>query len=378
MEKSKLKPVVLAIAALVVVFLLLAGVKAAQIKSMIQAGKSFVPPAEAVTSAKVMMDEWPRSTAGVGSITAVQSVVIAAELPGTVRSIGFASGEVAKRGQVLVKLDTSVEEANLRSAEAELSLAKSSLDRARGLREGGANTVADLDAASARAAQAEAAVASLQATIAKKTLRAPFDGRLGIKSVEVGQVVSPGLGLVSLQSFDAVHAEFWMPQQALVDLRVGLAVRIVTDTFPNESWSGQIKTISPEIDPKTRNVRVQAVLENGDGRLLPGMFVNVEVLGSKPDPVLTIPASAVLYAPYGDSVFAIEEKRVDDRSERFAKQKFVRLGERRGDLVRVMSGLDAGETIVSSGAFKLRNGARLEINDELRLDAELEPTLRDR
>src|SRR2546421_689179 len=199
---------------------------------------------------------------------------------------------------------------------------------------------------------------TLHATIAKKTIRAPFDGRVSIKQVELGQVLAWGTAVASLQSIHPIYAEFWLPQQALAELRVGMNGRLRTDVFPQASWEGTLTTINPEVDVNTRNVRVRATFPNTDGRLRPGMFVNVEVLSPEKRTVLVIPSTAVLYAPYGDSVFAIEEKPdAAGKQGLIAHQKFVRLGERRGDLVAVDSGLDAGETIVSSGAFKLRNGA---------------------
>jgi membrane fusion protein (multidrug efflux system) len=273
-----------------------------------------------------------------------------------------------------VKLDTSAEEAQLASALADASLARITLDRAQQLRRGGANAQAELDAAEARAKQAEAAVANLRATIAKKTIRAPFDGRIAIRQVELGQVVSPGTPIASLQSVTPIYADFWLPQQALAELRAGQKTRLRTDTFPDASWAGEITTVNPEVDPATRNVRVRATFQNADGRLRPGMFGNVEVASGEKRSVLVIPATAILYAPYGDSVFAIEEKKgAGGKPSSVVRQKFVRTGERRGDLVAIAAGLEAGETIVSSGAFKLRNGATVAIDNSLAPDAQTAP-----
>jgi membrane fusion protein (multidrug efflux system) len=373
--KSNGKQWVVVVAALVVAVVALAGTKAGQIVSMVRAGESFVPPPQAVTSAQVEQVEWEPTTPAVGSLVAVRGVVLAAELPGTVRQIAFESGTSVHRGDLLVKLDTSAEEAQLASAAAEASLARLSLDRARRLREGQANAQADLDAAEARAAQADAAVANLKAVIAKKTIRAPFDGRIAIRQVELGQVVSPGTAIASLQSVSPIHADFWLPQQALAKLRAGERVRARTDTFPEDEWDGEVTTVNPEVDPATRNVRVRATFPNGDGRLRPGMFVKVDVLSSERRQVLTIPATAVIFAPYGDSVFALEQKKDAAGKDAYvARQKFVRTGERRGDVVAVLSGLSAGDTVVSSGAFKLRNGTSVVVNNALAPHAQLEPT----
>jgi membrane fusion protein (multidrug efflux system) len=372
--KSNKRQWFVVVAGLVAVVVVLVGAKAGQIVAMVRAGESFAPPPEAVTSAQVEVTEWEPTTPAIGSLVAVRGVVLAAELPGTVREIAFESGAFVKRGALLVRFDTSAEEAQLAAAEASASLARLGLERARKLRQGEANAQADLDAADARAKEADATVANLRAVIAKKTLRAPFDGRIAIRQVELGQVVSPGSPIASLQSVSPIHADFWLPQQALARLQPGQPARVRTDTFPGEEWDGEITTVNPEVDPSTRNVRVRATLENRDGRLRPGMFVNVEIRSPEKRSVLTIPATAVIFAPYGDSVFAIEEKKDETgRTSAVARQKFVRTGERRGDLVAVISGLSPGETVVSSGAFKLRNGAAVAVNNALAPQAKLAP-----
>lgn len=372
--KSKTKRWIVVVVGLLAVVGILAGIKAGQIVTMVRAGESFVPPPEAVTSAKVDSAEWESTRAAIGSLVALRGVTLGAELPGTVREIAFDSGAAVKRGQVLVKLDTSAEEAQLAAARADASLARINLGRARKLRASGSNAQADLDAAEARAQQTAATVANLAAVIAKKTIRAPFDGRVAIRQIELGQVVSAGTPIASLQSVSPIHADFWLPQQALAELEPGQRVRLRTDVFPDARWDGEISTINPEVDTATRNVRIRATFPNGDGRLRPGMFGNVQVLSSEKRPVLVIPATAVMFAPYGDSVFVIEEQKdAAGAAKAVARQKFIRPGERRGDYVAVASGLAAGETVVSSGAFKLRNGAAVVVNDALAPDAHLAP-----
>lgn len=357
----------------------LAGTKAAQIGTMMKAGASMVPPPIAVASAKVEKVEWAARRPAVGSLVAIHGVTLAAELPGLVREISFESGSFVRRGAVLVRFDTSTEEAQLASAEADASLARISLGRATELRKADANAPADLDAAEARAKQADAAVAALQATIAKKSIRAPFDGRISIRQVELGQVVASGTPVASLQSVSPIHAEFWLPQQALSDLKVGQHSHVTVDTFPGATWEGEITTINPEVDTATRNVRVRATVENPDGRLRPGMFANVELVGSERRALLVIPATAVIFAPYGDSVFVIDDKQLaPGQKSSVVRQEFVRLGERRGDFVEVQSGLSAGDRIVAAGAFKLRNGATVALNDALGPKAELNPKPMDR
>jgi membrane fusion protein (multidrug efflux system) len=372
--KTKTKLWAGTLAGLVVIVAILVGVKASQIVKMIGAGKSFVPPPESVTSAKAEKAEWVPMKSAIGTLVAFRGATLGAELPGTVREVHFDSGTFVRKGQVLLKLDTSAEEAQLASAEADESLARLNLERARSLREGGANTPADLDLAVARAKAAAAAVEVLRATIAKKTIRAPFDGRIAIRQVELGQVISAGAPVASLQSVDPIYAEFSLPQQALAELRMGQKAHMHVDIFPDAEWDGAITTINSEVDPSTRNVRIRATFPNRDGRLRPGMFAKVEVQSSDARTVLAIPATAVLFAPYGDSVFVVEERKdAAGKATPVAQQKFVRLGERRGDLVAVESGLAPGETVVTSGAFKLRNGMAVAIHNELAPDVRLAP-----
>jgi membrane fusion protein (multidrug efflux system) len=372
--KTSRKIWIAVIVGLLAVVAVLAGVKAGQIGKMIQAGKSFTPPPETVTTAKVEAASWLPTRTAVGTLVAVRGVTLGAELPGTIREIHFDSGQSVRKGAVLVKLDTSTEEAQLQAAIADAKLAEDNLARAVDLRKGEANTPADLDAARTRATQAQATVATLRTTIAKKTIQAPFDGRVAIRQVELGQVVSPGTPIASLQSVSPIYAEFWLPQQALADVKAGQKVRMTTDTFPGQAWEGTVSTVNTEVDVATRNVRLRATFPNPDGRLRPGMFANVEVLAGAARPVLVIPATAALFAPYGDSVFVLEEKPdAAGKPAATVTQRFVRLGERRGDLVAVESGLKEGDVVVSSGAFKLRSGASVVVRNELAPKVELAP-----
>lgn len=367
------------IAVLVLVLVVLAGIKALQIMAMIQAGKKFVPPPDSVTTAKVEASEWQASRAAIGTLVAVHNLTVSSELPGIVRQINFDSGEAVRAGAPLVKLDTTVEEAQLSAALADATLTRQTLDRQKSLRASGNNSPSDLDAAEARFKQSEASVAQLRATISKKSLHAPFDGRLGIRQVELGQILSPGTPLTTLQSVNPIYAEFSLPQQTLADLQRGMQARLHTDAFPGANWDGRITTINSEVDVATRSVRVRATFPNQDGRLRAGMFANVEVLSDDKRPVLLIPQTAVIFAPYGDSVFSVEEKKgADGKSSLTARQKFVRLGEKRGDLVAVENGVVAGETIVSSGAFKLRNGSAVVVKNDLAPDAVVSPRPTDR
>jgi membrane fusion protein (multidrug efflux system) len=393
--KSRARVWIIAIVGLILVIGVLVGVKVGQIRAMIQAGKSFVPPPESVTSVQAMSVSWQSRRSAIGSLVAVHDVTLGAELPGLIREVNFDSGKTVRRGAVLVKLDTTNEEAQLASATADTALATTTLERARALRKGGANTQADLETAEARAKQTAAVAANLRATIVKKTIRAPFDGRIAIRQVERGQVVSPGTPIATLQSVDPIYAEFSLPQQALAELKVGQTATMRVDSYPGKEWTGAISTVNSEVDAATRNVRVRATFPNKDGVLRPGLFVNVEVQAADKHEALIIPATSVVYAPYGDSVFVLEPAPAgpagDDKKGAppagtspagkpalVAMPRFVRLGERRGDLVAVVSGLKAGETLVSNGAFKLRKGARVIVNNALAPSVELDPKPVDR
>jgi len=372
--KSELKQRIAVVVALLALVAILVGLKAGQIVTMVRASEAFLPPPEAVTSTEVQATEWETTRAAIGTLVAVRGVTLGAEVPGLVTDIAFESGSSVKKGVALVKLDSSAEEAQLDSANADATLAKVTLERAKTLREKGANAQADLDSAEARAAQASATVANLRAIIAKKTVRAPFDGRISIREVELGQILSPGTPIASLQTVDPIYADFWLPQQAMAELRRGERVRMRTDSFPGARWDGQVSVVNPEVDPATRNLRVRATFPNHDGRLVPGMFANVELVSSEKRSVLVIPATAVIFAPYGDTVFVIEDKPdAAGKTASVVRQQFVRLGERRGDLVAVTSGLTAGQRIVTTGAFKLRNGVKVAVNNALAPKAELDP-----
>ncbi|RKG83019.1 efflux RND transporter periplasmic adaptor subunit [Corallococcus terminator] len=359
---------------LFVVIGVLVAVKGAQIVAMIQAGETFVQPPESVTSAKAESFGWQATQGAVGTVIALRGVTLSAELPGVVSDIRFENGASVKKGQVLVQLDTSSEAAQLTGAEADAELARLTRDRVEKLHTQGANTQSELDAVRTRAVQAEATVAHLRTLIAKKVIRAPFEGRIGIRQVELGQLVSPGNPIASLQSITPALVEFQLPQQALAQVKQGQKVRIRVDVFPGNAWEGELTTINPEVELSSRNVRMRATVPNADGRLLPGMFANIEVLAEASHPVVAIPATAVLFAPYGDSVFTLSEgKDAAGKPALLARQQFVRLGERRGDFVEVTSGLTAGQTVVSSGVFKLKNGAAVVLNNALAPPVEAAP-----
>ena len=373
--KRTTKTVWKVIAALVGVFLVIAGIKVLQIVTMISAGKKMVPPPTTVTSAEVKKGDWQPMLTAVGSISPVQGAMISAELAGTVSEIDFQSGALVKKGQVLLKLDASPELAQMRSAEADAELAKNDLERARGLAERKVISAAEFDAAQSKYAQKKAAVENMQSVIDKKQIRAPFDGTAGIRAVNPGQMVKVGDPLVSLQALGQVFVDFSLPQQQLADVKPDLTVKVTTDAIPDREFEGKLTAVNSSIDPTTRNVTLQATLDNRDNALRAGMFARVKVLLPQKSPTLFIPATAVSYAPYGNSVFVIEKKS-DEKTKQenlILRQQFIRTGETRGDFVAVTDGLKEEEQVVSTGVFKLRNGMHVVVDNKLAPKSELAP-----
>jgi len=368
------KKIILTLVIVLVLVGLLAGIKGLQFQTMFAQGANFAQPPETVTTTEVKQDTWQPTLTAVGSVAAVQGVMLSAEMSGAVKNIAFESGATVRAGDLLVELDSSVEQAQLRSAMASADLARLNLERARELRGKKMMSQADLDSAEAQAKQANAQIDNIRAVIAKKTIRAPFAGRTGIRQVNLGQFLDNGAAIVTLQSLDPVYVDFALPQQYLARLSVGMAVRVTTDAFPGQSFEGKLTAINSEVDAVTRNVRLQATLAT-DGRLRPGMYVNVAAVLPETERVLMIPATAVLYAPYGDSVFVVEDKK-DEKTGVVGKvlnQRFVRLGKMRGDFVVVASGLDVDQTIVTTGVFKLRNGMSVVVDNKLAPNFQLAP-----
>jgi membrane fusion protein (multidrug efflux system) len=306
----------------------------------------------------------------------VQGAIIAAELGGVVSDIKFENGGVAKKGDVIMKLDASQEEALLRSAEAEAELARTDLERTQGLASQKVVSKSELDAAESKFRRLTAIVDQMRSNIRKKTLVAPFDGHVGIRQVNVGQMINAGQQVVALTSLDPVYVDFALPQQHLAQLSQGLEVRVTTDALPGRVFPGKLTAVNSMVDTVTRNVSVQATLENADHVLRPGMFAKAEVVLPEKSSALVIPGSAVSYAPFGDSVFVIEKKKDEKtgKETQVIRQQFVRIGEARGDFVSVKEGLKAGETVVSTGVFKLRNGMAVTINNDLAPKPQINPT----
>jgi membrane fusion protein (multidrug efflux system) len=358
----------------VALFLVAIGfVKYQQVQAALSQASAFQPPPEAVTTIVAREEVWEATVNAIGSVEAVQGVTVSADLPGLVSEIAFDSGRSVARGDVLLRLDARQEQAQLAAAESDRELARLNLERTRGLREEGIVAQADLDTAVARAQTAEARVGEIRATIDRKTIRAPFAGVLGIRQVNLGQYLNGGDPIVPLQSLQPIHVNFSLPQQQVGRVAIGDEVDIAIDGA--KIASGPVTAIDSIVDEATRNVRIQATLENPDGRLRPGMFVEAAVRLGQQDTVVALPASAISYAPYGDSVFIVDDVEAPHGGTyRGVRQQFVKLGPTRGDQVAVVSGVSAGDEVVTSGVFKLRNGAAVHVDNSIQPGNDPAPT----
>lgn len=353
---------------------LLGFVKYRQIQTAIAQSSSFQPPPEAVTTVLARQEAWRPAVEVIGTVTPVNGVTVSADLPGVVESIAFESGRRVRAGDLLVQLDTRQERAQLAAAKARRDLARLSLERIEGLVSKGVASRAELDSAASRKDESEASVEEIDAAIARKTIRAPFAGILGIRQVNRGQYLESGSPIVSLQSIDPIHVDFGVPQQELGRVGVGRRVVLSADDLPGKELAGAVSAVDSVVDPATRNVKIQATVANADGALRPGMFVNVKVELDEGEPVVVLPGSAIAYAPYGDSIFVVEElKGPGGDPYRGVTQRFVTLGPSRGDLVSVLTGVSAGEEVVTTGVFKLRNGAAVVVHNEIQPGSDPSP-----
>jgi membrane fusion protein (multidrug efflux system) len=364
------------IAAILVVVAAIAFWKYYTIRTMIAKMTAQKPQPTAVSSIKAPEEVWQDRRRAVGSLAAVQGVMVSNELAGTVQKIAFESGGQVKQGDLLIQLDISAEAAELRGLEAQTLLARINDERAQELRRNNTNSQGDLDTAQAQYQQTLAAADTLKATIAKKTITAPFTGRLGLRQVNLGQYLAVGTAIVTLQALDPIYVNFALPQQDVVDLTEGQKVQVRIDAYPDQTFEGAISAISPKVDDASRNLQVQATLGNANARLKPGMFGSVDVLLPRQSKVITLPQAAIVYNPYGDAVYVVEKaKDAAGADGLVARQRFVQLGETRGDQVAVLKGVKIGDEVVTSGQLKLRNGAAVEINNSIIPENNPAPTL---
>ena len=368
------KPITKAIAGLVLLVVVLFGIKAMQIGKMMST--PMMMPPTTVSSAMAKEEDWPPVLSVIGSVSAVQGAVVSTELGGVVAQVNFQNGGEAKKGEMLLKLDSSAEEAQLHTAEADLELARANLQRTQDLATRKVVSKQELDAAQSAFGQKQGSVDNMRAFITKKQVRAPFDGQLGIRQVNVGQSIDARTPIVQLTALDSVYVDFALPQQELPKLATGFETRVRTDGLSGREFKGKLTAINSMVDAVTRNVGVQATFENPDHTLKPGMFVKVDVVLPEKGKTLVVPGSAVSYAPYGNSVFVVDKKKdpKTGKESQILRQAFVRIGDARGDFVSVTEGLKAGDVVVSTGVFKLRNGMNVTINNDLAPKPQLNPT----
>lgn len=358
-----LKRMLVLVAATILIVAALGFVKFKQIQTAIAQGAAFQPPPSAVTTIVAERENWPATLSAVGTVAPERGVTISADLPGVVDRIAFKSGQSVREGEVLAVLDTRQERAQLAAADAQQQLTRVNFDRVQGLLNERVISRAEFDQATADQRQAEAHAGEIRATIDRKTIRAPFSGILGIRQVNLGQYLSAGDPLVTLEALDPIFVNFGVPQQAAGQMRAGLTVNVTLGEH-GMVFTGRITAIDSIVDETTRNVQVQATFSNPHATLRPGMFVQTEVVVGDSQPVVSLPASAVSYAPYGDSVFVVvDTKGEDGQTYKGVRQQFVKVGPTRGDQVGIVSGVNPGDEVVTSGVFKLRNGAAVLVNN---------------
>jgi membrane fusion protein (multidrug efflux system) len=371
---------IIAIACVAAVFAGLGAFKFFQIRAAMAGHMAFSMPPEAITSVVVQEQQWPGTLTAVGTIKPVNGLTLRADLAGNVESIGFESGAKMRKGDLLVQQDITEEQAQLRAAQARQQLAEANLRRFKGLLDKRVSSQSDYDATAAEYLQAQAKCQEISAVIEKKTIRAPFDGMAGIRMVNDGEYLQPGQQIVPFQSMSPIYANFTLPQQNLSDVRIGSVVKVAPSGAGGKAFEGKVTAVNSVVDEATRNFLVQATLENPEGLLRPGMYVGVEVVLPGTKPVLAVPATSISYAPYGDSVFVVKEMADEETKKKFTgvDQQFIKLGEARGDQVEIVSGIQPGDEIASSGIFKLRPKASVKVNNQVQPPSDLAPQTEDR
>jgi membrane fusion protein, multidrug efflux system len=324
------------------------------------------PPLEAVTTIVARQEKWPATLNVIGTMVAVHGVTVSADLPGTVARIAFDSGTSVNVGDVLVELDTRQERAQLAAMEAQRDLAHINFNRTQELVKQGVMAQMEYDNVAAQQKATEAQVGEIRATIARKTIRAPFSGILGIRQVNLGQYLAAGEAIVPLQALNPIYVNFSVPQEEGAKVRVGRTIRVTSNQAAGAGFTGRVTAIDSVVNEATRNVQLQATLANPGGKLRPGMFVQVELVMGANRPVIALPTTAINYAPYGDSVYIVTDlKDPNGKTYRGVRQQFVKLAGSHGDQVAVVSGINLGDEVVSSGVFKLRNGAAVQVNNKI-------------
>ncbi len=346
-----------------------------QIQAAIAMGKSFAPPPSAVTTLVLSPQKWEPVVRVIGTLRAVQGVTVSTDLAGIISEIGFESGTAVKKGALLVQLNSDSEHAQLAAARVRRDLAVLEVNRKRELRAKSALSAAETDAAEAEVRQSEAACAQAEALLARKRITAPFDGILGLRQVNLGQFLNPGSPIVSLQSMDPIRVHFNLPQQEIRAAALGKKVRVAAQEVGGGPREGKVSALDSQVDEASRAIAVEATLPNPDNALRPGMFVNVELPLAEEPEVLVVPASAINYAPYGNSVYVVQTGTdAEGKPAKTVDQRFVKLGQNRGDQIRVLEGLKSGDEVVTSGVFKLRQGGAVLVNNTVQPGNDPAPT----
>jgi membrane fusion protein (multidrug efflux system) len=350
------------------------GMKMMQIKDAMS--KMGPPPPSTVSTIVAAYDDWQPQLESVGSLRAVNGADLAFEVSGIVEELHFSSGDEVRAGDVLIKLRDDEDVSKLHALQAVVNLAVITYQR--GIKQLPSQTIsqAAVDADKSQLDAARASVAEQQALIDKKVIRAPFDGRLGIRAVDLGQYLSPGTPVVTLQSLDPIYVDFFLPQQALEQIHLGQAVNAKVDTYPGQSFAGEISAIEPKVESASRNVRIRATLKNPDRKLLPGMYATVDIETGQPQRYVTLPQTAITFNAFGNTVYIVDkgEPGTNGQPQLTARQTFVKTGERRGDQVAILEGVKEGETVVTSGQLKLRNGAPVAVNNAVQPSNDAAPT----
>ncbi|HTI86616.1 MAG TPA: efflux RND transporter periplasmic adaptor subunit [Alphaproteobacteria bacterium] len=333
-------------------------------------------PPQTVSTMKAEISEWQQQMRAVGSLRAVRGADLSAQVAGIVSAVHFESGAEVQEGALLVELMAADDIAKLNALKASAALARITRDRNLAQFKAQAVSKQQVDADEQNLKSAEAQVAQQEALVNYKSIRAPFAGQLGIRLVDIGQYLSAGTAVVTLQSLDPIFFDFYMPQQALDVLKTGLPVTVETDTYPGITFTGSVLAINPKVDPDTRNVQVRATLSNPEHKLLPGMYANVTLRFGEPQPYVTVPQTAISYNPYGNLVYVVDNQGNDQsgKPKLVATQKFVTLGETRGDQVAILTGIDDGQEIVTNGLNKLRNGIPVVVNNSVQPSNDANPT----
>lgn len=352
---------------IVLVAALIAGlgfIKYRQVEAAIAMGASFTMPPTAVTTVVAKRETWPSTLEVIGTAEAIQGVTVSADLPGTVDKIHFESGQSVKQGDILVELDIRQETAQLANSEAQRDLAKIQYGRSQELVKAGVISKSEYDNSAAQQKATEAQVGDIKAAIARKTIHAPFSGILGLRQISLGQYLAAGQAIVSLQALNPIYVNFGVPQQNTPQMSVGRSLDVTSTDLPGVNFRGKITALDSVINEQTRNIQVQGTFQNPGGKLRPGMYLQVQLPLGKPRDVIPLPASAINYAPYGDSVYVVAEMK-DPKGNTYkgVKQQVVKIEGSKGDQVAVISGLNAGDEVVSAGVFRLRNAAPVLVNN---------------